>query len=179
MIEIKNPHRYFDLINRILNRYLIDNPKGLKELIRFRYSANGLEGWEIPVEQENGRVIYHDQSFININSEKGIYSLQKDTYFIEDLHYHYEPNNNGCLKFRFDLDNPLEGIHANPDPKTGMPHRVMPDDIQLDFKQMNLYLMLELVTYYIRTKNYPLDNSFAEEYNEIVNRTRGEMEDDG
>jgi len=176
MIEIINPDRYFKLINRILSRYLINNPKGLKGLIRIRRSPNGIEAWEIPIDRENKRIIYHDQSFIDINSEKGIYNPQKDTWFIEDLHYHYQPNGDGYY-LRFDLDNPQEGVHANPDPKTGMPHRVMPGEIQLDFEQMNFYLMLELVTYYIQTKNYPLENSCAEEYNEIVNRTRGEMED--
>jgi len=58
-----------------------------------------------------------------------------------------------------------------------MPHRIMPGDIKLDFEQLNFYLMLELVIHYIQTRKYPLENSFAKEYNEIVNRTRGEMED--
>lgn len=149
----------------------------MSNLVNIRRSPNGdIVGWEILKDHEIRRVVYQDQSFININSEKGVYREQKDTYFIEDLHYHYEPKGNGYLTFRFDLENLKEGIHLNPDPKTGMPHRVFPGDIQLDFAQMNLYLMMELVIHYIQTGKYPLENEYAKEYNEIVNRTRGEME---
>lgn len=172
MIEIKDFKRYLELVQRVLIRFPIDNPKSYRELIQIHRSSNGIEAWSI----DKKRIKYHDKSFIDVNSERGVFQEHKDSYMIIDLHYHYEPNENGCSQLRFDFDNIEEGIHANPDPGLDMAHRIMPGDILLDFEEMNLYLMIELVTYYIQTKKYPLNDSFSGGYNEIVTRTRSEME---
>jgi hypothetical protein len=169
MTRIPEPLRYFKLVQRILTRFHILEPKEYCNLFRIHETENEVLGWQI----SDRKIKYRNSSFIKVNIEQGVYQKECGNYAITELGYHYEPNSNGYFQFRFDMHS--EDLHANPDSRLNMQHKIVPGEIQFDFSEMNLYLMLKIVEHYITTKNYPLDNSFEKEYNRIASQVRSEM----
>ena len=169
MTRIPEPLRYFKLVQRILTRFHILEPKEYCNLFRIHETENVVLGWQI----SDRKIKYRNSSFIIVNIEQGVYQKECGNYAITELGYHYEPNSNGYFQFRFDMHS--EDLHANPDSRLNMHHKIVPGEILFDFSEMNLYLMLKIVEHYITTKNYPLDNSFEKEYNRIASQVRSEM----
>ncbi len=169
MTRIPEPLRYFKLVQRILTRFHILEPKEYCNLFRIHETENVVLGWQI----SDRKIKYRNSSFIKVNIEQGVYQKECGNYAITELGYHYEPNDKSYFQFRFDM---CSGeLHANPDSRFDMKHIIMPGDIRFDFREMNLYLMLRIVAHYISTKNYPLNDLFAKEYNKIATKVRSEL----
>lgn len=160
MSKIADPRKYFSSIQSILNKSAIDMPKNCRDLFELRKGSNGeLLGWEVI----NKRIYFYTEDFLKA-TEKAIRKKTMDAYVIEQHSYHFNPKGDSGLEcFRIDKTKG-QGLHAN-DERNGENHHLSPEQLKIDIHSFNLNIAISLSFQYISTGKYPLDNSFAEEYN--------------
>lgn len=169
MSKIADPRKYFSSIQRMLNKGVIDSPKNYRDLFELKKGRNGeLLGWEVI----NRRVNFYTEDFLKA-TEKTIRKKLLDAYVIDQHSYHFSPKGDSDLEcFRIDK-NKGQGLHAN-DERDGENHHLSAEQLKLDINSFNLYIAIILSFLYISKGKYPLDNSFAEEYNSDIDKHRRE-----
>jgi hypothetical protein len=160
IIDLK---KYLRCVQQILqNPGLIIEPDSYKQLfiIEKNKKTGEIVAWTI-----NSKIVKLKKSnelFVNEFSRK-----KGERFLLEPFNYHFQPRNKGLYSYRIDKDK--YGIHANPDERLDMKHRIEAKDLKLDVKSFNLYLALILALEYIHNScKYPLDEKYADYYNEIL-----------